>query len=167
MDEFLDTVTNFCKQGGFLQLRVLRDPEILQMYAETANRLRRKKTLSHDEKMLLTRIEIIFCGAYGDIDRQIINLSSSLQLKNNDLEGYLRCYQNKESDFKKYHSKTFLQSCSEGKSQLSDLNDWIDYWHVHDTGKSLMNFLGLDPTEYRQWAEGNDHIFAEVLQSQN
>lgn len=37
--------------------------------------------------MILTRIEVIFCGAYGDIDRQIIDMAASLQHKDNDLKG--------------------------------------------------------------------------------
>ena len=60
MDEFLNMVESFCNNGGFLQIG-LRDPETLRVYAETAHNLRRSnKTLSHDEKMILTRIEVIF-----------------------------------------------------------------------------------------------------------
>ena len=96
MDEFLNMVESFCNNGGFLQIG-LRDPETLRVYAETAHNLRRSnKTLSHDEKMILTRIEVIFCGAYGDIDRQIIDIAASLQHKDNDLKGYLRCFYEKE-----------------------------------------------------------------------
>ena len=65
------------------------------------------KTLSHDEKMILIRIEVIFCGAYGDIDRQIIDIAASLQHKDNDLKGYLRCFYEKEGINMKYRSKSF------------------------------------------------------------
>ena len=53
----------------------------------------------------------------------------------------------------KYRSKSFIQSCLDGESVLADLDDWIKYWQTHSTGKILMDFLGLDPTEYRKWAE--------------
>ena len=33
---------------------------------------------------------------YGDIDRQIIDIAASLQHKDNDLKGYLRCFYEKE-----------------------------------------------------------------------
>ena len=156
MDEFLNMVESFCNNGGFLQIG-LRDPETLRVYAETAHNLRRSnKTLSHDEKMILTRIEVIFCGAYGDIDRQIIDIAASLQHKDNDLKGYLRCFYEKEGINMKYRSKSFIQSCLDGESVLADLDDWIKYWQTHSTGKILMDFLGLDPTEYRKWAESNN-----------
>lgn len=171
MYEFLNKVESFCDNGGFLQIG-LRDPETLRAYAETAQKLRRNnKSLSHDEKMILTRIEVIFCGAYGDIDRQIIDLSASLQHKDNDLRGYLRCFHEKEGSDMKYKNKSFVQSCLDEESVLSDLDDWIKYWQTHSTGKILMDFLGLDPTEYRNWAESDDRrnndrdFWTEVMES--
>ena len=41
----------------------------------------------------------------------------------------------------------------------------------HSTGKILMDFLGLDPTEYRKWAESNNQknndrdFWIEVIES--
>ena len=86
MDEFINKVEAFCNDGGFLEIG-LRDPEVLRAYAETAQKLRRnnRKSLSHDEKMLLTRIEVIFCGAYGDINLRVIHLTENLQCKESDL----------------------------------------------------------------------------------
>lgn len=111
MDEFINKVEAFCNDGGFLEIG-LRDPEVLKAYAETAQKLRRnnRKPLSHDEKMLLTRIEVIFCGAYGDINLRVIHLIENLQCKENDLERYLKCFLNKEGNRRKYH-KSFVQSC--------------------------------------------------------
>lgn len=171
MYEFLNKVESFCDNGGFLQIG-LQDPETLRAYAETAQKLRRnnRKTLSHDEKMILTRIEVIFCGAYGDINRQVLHLIENLQCKNNDLKGYLKSFLNKEGNRRKYH-KSFVQSCMDKESTVKDSDLWIKYWQTHNTGKTLMDFLGLDAEEYRRWAETNgsdDHdqkFFAEVLQS--
>ncbi len=171
MEEFINKVEAFCNNGGFLEIG-LRDPEILRAYAETAQKLRRnnRKSLTHDEKMLLTRIEVIFCGAYGDINLRVIHLIENLQCKENDLEGYLKCFLIKEGTRKKYR-RSFVQSCMNQESTVDDSDVWIKYWQTHNTGKTLMDFLGLDAEEYRRWAETNgsdDHdqkFFAEVLQS--
>lgn len=171
MDEFINKVEAFCNDGGFLEIG-LRDPEVLRAYAETAQKLRRnnRKPLSHDEKMLLTRIEVIFCGAYGDINLRVIHLTENLQCKENDLERYLKCFLNKEGNRRKYH-KSFVQSCMDKESTVKDSDLWIKYWQTHNTGKTLMDFLGLDAGEYRRWAEisGSDNhdqkFFIEVLQS--
>jgi uncharacterized protein YifE (UPF0438 family) len=171
MDEFINKVEAFCNDGGFLEIG-LRDPEVLRAYAETAQKLRRnnRKPLSHDEKMLLTRIEVIFCGAYGDINLRVIHLTENLQCKESDLERYLKCFLNKEGNRRKYH-KSFVQSCMDKESTVKDSDLWIKYWQTHNTGKTLMDFLGLDAGEYRRWAEtsGSDNhdqkFFIEVLQS--
>ena len=71
----------------------------------------------------------------------------------------------------KYRSKSFIQSCLDGESVLADLDDWIKYRQTHSTGKILMDFLGLDPTEYRKWAESNNQknndrdFWIEVIES--
>ena len=101
----------------------------------------------------------------------IIDIAASLQHKDNDLKGYLRCFYEKEGINMKYRSKSFIQSCLDGESVLADLDDWIKYWQTHSTGKILMDFLGLDPTEYRKWAESNNQknndrdFWIEVIES--
>ena len=86
------------------------------------------------------------------------------------MERYLKCFLNKEGNRRKYH-KSFVQSCMDKESTVKDSDLWIKYWQTHNTGKTLMDFLGLDAGEYRRWAEisGSDNhdqkFFIEVLQS--
>ena len=59
--------------------------------------------------------------------------------------------------------KTYIQACLDGDADLFDLDDYIDYWHDNDTGKTLREFLGLTPYEYQEWGHSSDSIFRDIL----
>ena len=41
---------------------------------------------------------------------------------------------------------TFIDACSNGQASLNELDNYIEYWHTHNTGNSLREFLGLTNT---------------------
>jgi hypothetical protein len=47
---------------------------------------------------------------------------------------------------------TFVQACLVGAAHSSEVDDWIDNWHMSpSTGVSLSEYLGFDLTDYALW----------------
>lgn len=44
--------------------------------------------------------------------------------------------------------KNFIDAFSNGEVSASDIDDYIPYWHTHETGKELHEFLGMTIDEY-------------------
>lgn len=42
------------------------------------------------------------------------------------------------------------------KVTSDNIDELVDYWHTHDTGVTLREFLGMTPSEYENWAKGPD-----------
>lgn len=60
--------------------------------------------------------------------------------------------------------KNFVDDCLNVEAFLTDLDKYIDYWHKHDTGSTLREFLGLTTYEYSQWGKtGDNNIFRDIL----
>ena len=51
--------------------------------------------------------------------------------------------------------KPFIVALIAGDVSLNDLNDFVKYWHTHDTGNGLREFLGLTQEEYAQWCRSS------------
>lgn len=60
---------------------------------------------------------------------------------------------------------TFIDACLNGQASLNELDNYIEYWHTHNTGNSLREFLGLTNSEYEQWAKSSDSIFKDIIQA--
>ncbi len=58
---------------------------------------------------------------------------------------------------------SFVEKCLNGEADLFELDDYIEYWHSHDTDLSLRDFLGLTPREYTEWGNSSDTIFRDIL----
>lgn len=58
----------------------------------------------------------------------------------------------------------FVEDCLSGNASLSDLDDYIDYWHEHDMEDNLQSFLGMTDYESTQWGMTNDYIFKDILE---
>jgi hypothetical protein len=43
----------------------------------------------------------------------------------------------------------------------SDLDGRVEYWHTHDTGNTLQEFLGMTDSEYEKWGRGEYNPAAE------
>ena len=61
------------------------------------------------------------------------------------------------------YENSFVQKCLNGEADLSELDEYIEYWHTHDVEISLREFLGLTHREYEEWGNGGDSIFRDIL----
>lgn len=59
--------------------------------------------------------------------------------------------------------KSFIEKCLDGEADIFELDNYIEFWHTHDTDVSLRDFLGLTPYEYEMWGRSNDSIFRDIL----
>lgn len=37
-----------------------------------------------------------------------------------------------------------------------NIDELVEYWHTHDTGVELREFLGMTPSEYEHWVKSSD-----------
>ena len=51
--------------------------------------------------------------------------------------------------------KPFVMALIAGDVSMEDLDDFVRYWHTHDTGNGLREFLGLTQEEYTQWCHSS------------
>lgn len=56
------------------------------------------------------------------------------------------------------YNKSFIEDYLHGDATLSDLDNYIEYWHSHETGNTLQEFLGMTDYEYEQWLYAADAI---------
>ncbi len=62
--------------------------------------------------------------------------------------------------------KTFVAACLAGEALLDSIDDYIEYWHTHETGSDLHEFLGMTPYEYAQWLKsGEDIVLRDILEA--
>lgn len=61
------------------------------------------------------------------------------------------------------YNKTFIDDCLNADATLFQLDVYIEYWHTHDTGNTLQEFLGLTDYEYEIWGKSSDIIFRDIL----
>lgn len=49
------------------------------------------------------------------------------------------------------------------KDNTLDINDYVEYWHTHETEKKLREFLGFSREQMAQWAKnGDDEIIPQI-----
>lgn len=61
--------------------------------------------------------------------------------------------------------KSFIEDCLRGEAALSDLHDYVEFWHTYETGKTLQEFLGMTDHEYEQWGKASDDIFSDIIRN--
>lgn len=49
------------------------------------------------------------------------------------------------------HKLTFIEACLAGRTDPSQIDDWIETWHTQQTEAELHEYLGLSIDEYGQW----------------
>ena len=60
--------------------------------------------------------------------------------------------------------KTFVQAYLDGEASIDDLDKYIEFWHTHETGNKLHEFLGVTSEEYARLAKAsNDEWLQEIL----
>jgi hypothetical protein len=62
-------------------------------------------------------------------------------------------------DFK----EPFAAALRAGEVVAEQIDDYVEYWHTHDTGNSLMDFLGMTKDEYVRWLRNPTVKLYEIL----
>lgn len=58
---------------------------------------------------------------------------------------------------------SFIDGCLFGTTDLDELDDYVEYWHDHETNNTLREFLGMSSFEYAEWLKWGDIIIRDVL----
>ena len=59
--------------------------------------------------------------------------------------------------------KTFAEAFRAGEVDCDHINDYIEYWHKHDTGNGLQEFLGMTKDEFVNWVKTDDYMLYAIL----
>ena len=59
--------------------------------------------------------------------------------------------------------RSFIDGCLYGTVDLEDLDEYIEYWHTHETQNSLREFLGMSVCEYEEWVKLGDGVIRDIL----
>lgn len=60
-------------------------------------------------------------------------------------------------------NKPYAEALREGLIQVDEIDDYVEYWHKHDTGNSLEEFLGMTKTEMVQWIKNGNNYLPAIL----
>lgn len=58
---------------------------------------------------------------------------------------------------------SFIDECIYGITDVEDLDAYVEYWHTHETNKTLREFLGMSPCEYEEWLKYGDKVIRDIL----
>ena len=68
-----------------------------------------------------------------------------------------------------YHIKetepSFIDDLMDGKATFADIDRYVEYWHTHDTGRALQDFLGLTDEEFEEWGKSSDACLEKVIRN--
>lgn len=56
-----------------------------------------------------------------------------------------------------------MVDCLNGNAMVSDLEQYVEYWHAHETGKTLQEFLGMNDAEYEHFGKSPNTIVEHFL----
>lgn len=57
----------------------------------------------------------------------------------------------------------FLTACVNGAVQPDAVYDYTEYWHTHNTGNALHEFLGMTPGEYTYFIQHGEEALINIL----
>lgn len=60
---------------------------------------------------------------------------------------------------------SFIDDLMDGKATFADIDKYVEYWHTHDTGRTLQDFLGLTDEEFEEWGKSSDLCLEKVLEN--
>ena len=61
------------------------------------------------------------------------------------------------------YDNNFIDACLYGDTDLEELDDYVEFWHTHDTGISLREFLGMTKYEYETLITSGNSILRDIL----
>ena len=59
--------------------------------------------------------------------------------------------------------RNFMVDCLNRNAKVSDIDRYVEYWHTHETGNSLKEFLGMSDSEYDIWAKASDAVIEHFI----
>lgn len=59
--------------------------------------------------------------------------------------------------------KTFVEAYRAGEVEIENVHDYVEYWHTHDTGNDLYQFLGMTKTQFSDWIKRSDDALPYIL----
>lgn len=57
----------------------------------------------------------------------------------------------------------FVEACLAGEASVDELDKYIEWWHTHDTGNELHEFLGISLEDYGCWVKTDDVSFFQTI----
>lgn len=61
------------------------------------------------------------------------------------------------------HNESFMDRCVADKARPADIDYYVSYWHSHETGKSLQDFLGMTDREFELLGKSEDGIIDKII----
>jgi hypothetical protein len=60
-------------------------------------------------------------------------------------------------------NKPYADALRSGEINYDIIDDYIEYWHTHDTGNSLQEFLGMTKDEFVKYIKHGDRYIFDIL----
>lgn len=81
-----------------------------------------------------------------------------------ELEGMPVAYRDKDGVLRSMTAEpSFIDDLMEGTATFSDIDKYVEYWHIHDTGRTLQDFLGLTDEEFEEWGKSSNECLDKVI----
>lgn len=64
------------------------------------------------------------------------------------------------------YNKSFLNSLILGEVLVEEIDDYVEYWHTHNTKCSLPTFLGMSDSLYSKWATEGNKVLIEFVEEE-
>jgi hypothetical protein len=64
-------------------------------------------------------------------------------------------------------NKSFVEAFKAGEVKASQVHDYVDYWHTHETGSKLHEFLGMTEGQYYDWVMQSDAALKNILENED
>lgn len=61
--------------------------------------------------------------------------------------------------------KSFMEDCVNGIAKAEDIDEYVEYWHNHITGRTLKDFLGFTDAEYVKYSLHSDDIIHSFIEA--
>lgn len=59
--------------------------------------------------------------------------------------------------------ESFIEACIAGEASVDDLDAYVEFWHEHETGNKLHEFLGISREECGHWIKTDDDSFIRAI----
>lgn len=60
--------------------------------------------------------------------------------------------------------RTFVERLLAGEVNAAQIDEYVEYWHTHDTGSTLQEFLGMTDAELEEWGKSSDKFIEKLAE---